>query len=204
MSLYDDLGVDKSASEEEIKQAFRKKAMQTHPDKGGSVESFQVVQKAYAVLGDAEKKKHYDATGETEAGPDIETQAMHQLCTMFAQLVEKTDIAYNNPLEQIKGHIKNGQQEAVRMAKQLRREILKVRNALKRLRKNKGKHDFLAAVLNETIKQKQLQKQNLKHQIQLGRVMLKLLADYSYEVDVIKEPPLYSRGAWANRFQTGA
>lgn len=50
--FYDLLGVDKKASTDEIKKAFRKKALRDHPDKGGDPEKFKEMTVAYEVLGD--------------------------------------------------------------------------------------------------------------------------------------------------------
>ncbi|MCW3014253.1 MAG: dnaJ [Solirubrobacterales bacterium] len=67
--LYKTLGVDKKASPEEIKKAYRKLARQYHPDRNpdnASAESrFKEVQHAYDVLGDADKRKQYDRGGLT-------------------------------------------------------------------------------------------------------------------------------------------
>ncbi|MEO1010639.1 MAG: J domain-containing protein [Bacteroidota bacterium] len=64
---YDVLKVGKLASEKEIKKAYRKLAAQYHPDKNKgnkvSEEKFKEVSEAYQVLGDAEKRKQYDALG---------------------------------------------------------------------------------------------------------------------------------------------
>jgi len=60
---YDILGVGKSASAEEIKNAFRKKAHEHHPDKGGNAEKFKELNEAYQVLGNAEKRQRYDQFG---------------------------------------------------------------------------------------------------------------------------------------------
>lgn len=57
---YQTLGVDKTATESEIKSAYRKLAMKHHPDRGGDQEKFQEIQAAYAVLGDAQKRAEYD------------------------------------------------------------------------------------------------------------------------------------------------
>jgi DnaJ-class molecular chaperone len=57
---YATLGVSKTATAAEIKQAFRKLASQHHPDKGGDTAKFQAIQAAYAVLGDEQKRAEYD------------------------------------------------------------------------------------------------------------------------------------------------
>jgi molecular chaperone DnaJ len=68
-SLYDTLGVSKSASQDEIKKAYRKLARKYHPDKNPgdkeAEERFKDVQGAYDVLSDDDKRKSYDRFGST-------------------------------------------------------------------------------------------------------------------------------------------
>lgn len=61
---YDLIGVPKTASTDEIKKAFRKKALKEHPDKGGDPEKFKELTVAYEVLCDNEKRQLYDQYGE--------------------------------------------------------------------------------------------------------------------------------------------
>ncbi|HTR19017.1 MAG TPA: molecular chaperone DnaJ [Candidatus Paceibacterota bacterium] len=68
-NYYDILGVQKNASEDDIKKAFRKLAQKYHPDKkGGDEAKFKEVSEAYAVLSDKKKRAEYDAHGRTFAG----------------------------------------------------------------------------------------------------------------------------------------
>lgn len=61
---YKILGVEKGASQDEIKKAFRKLAHKYHPDKqGGDEEKFKEVNEAYQVVGNEEKRKKYDQFG---------------------------------------------------------------------------------------------------------------------------------------------
>lgn len=61
---YKILGIDKNASQDEIKRAFRKLAHQYHPDKeGGNEEKFKEVNEAYQVLKDEKKRQAYDQFG---------------------------------------------------------------------------------------------------------------------------------------------
>ena len=61
---YDILGIDPSASKEEIVAAYRKEAMETHPDRhpDKNAAEFVLVQKAYEVLGNSTERRRYDAS----------------------------------------------------------------------------------------------------------------------------------------------
>jgi molecular chaperone DnaJ len=66
---YNVLGVDKKASQDDIKKAFRKLAHKYHPDKGGTDESrFKEITEAYSVLSDDKKRREYDTYGQAFAG----------------------------------------------------------------------------------------------------------------------------------------
>jgi len=69
-NLYDVLGVTKSASQDEVKKAYRKLARQYHPDKNPgdkqAEERFKDIQGAYDVLSDPEKRKQYDSFGSAD------------------------------------------------------------------------------------------------------------------------------------------
>jgi len=62
--LYKILGVDKNATDREIKKAFKKAALKHHPDRGGDAEKFKEVEKAKQILTDPHKRKLYDKYGE--------------------------------------------------------------------------------------------------------------------------------------------
>lgn len=67
---YKILGVEKNATPEDIKKAFKKHAMQHHPDRpGGNEAKFKEINEAYQVLGDAEKRGKFD-----QYGSDFEQQ----------------------------------------------------------------------------------------------------------------------------------
>jgi molecular chaperone DnaJ len=66
---YKVLGVDKNASQDEIKKAFRKLAQQYHPDKPtGDEKKFKEANEAYSVLSDPQKRQQYDTFGSADAG----------------------------------------------------------------------------------------------------------------------------------------
>src|SRR3989338_757420 len=70
--FYSVLGVTKSATEADIKRAYRKLALEWHPDRNksaGASEKFKEINKAYEVLSDPKKKQAYDQFGEAAFAP---------------------------------------------------------------------------------------------------------------------------------------
>ena len=78
-SLYDTLGVNKNASADEIKKAYRKLAGKYHPDRNpgdaSAEEKFKEVQHAYDVLADSEKRKQYDTFGSADGRRGFDPRA---------------------------------------------------------------------------------------------------------------------------------
>jgi DnaJ-class molecular chaperone len=60
MDYYKALGVAKDATQQEIKQSYRRLASKHHPDRGGSTEEFQKIEEAYRTLSDEDKRRQYD------------------------------------------------------------------------------------------------------------------------------------------------
>ncbi len=70
--FYEVLGVSKSASPEELKRAYRKLALEWHPDRNkteGASEKFKEINEAYSVLSDPQKKQTYDQFGHSAFSP---------------------------------------------------------------------------------------------------------------------------------------
>jgi curved DNA-binding protein len=91
MDYYQTLGVDKTASQDDIKKAYRKLAAKHHPDRGGDTATFQSIAQAYDTLSDPAKRAQYDSP---QHGFDPFTQGAgpgwHDVSSMFG----------GNPFEQ--------------------------------------------------------------------------------------------------------
>lgn len=69
MDYYSTLGLQRNASADEIKQAYRKLAMKHHPDRGGDQNKFKELSAAYDALNDPEKKRIIDSGGDPNSQP---------------------------------------------------------------------------------------------------------------------------------------
>lgn len=73
---YKLLNVTKESNQSEIKKAYRKLAVQHHPDKGGDPETFKQVAEAYEILSDHQKKQQYDMLGVTDGNLSMDPMDM--------------------------------------------------------------------------------------------------------------------------------
>ena len=85
VDYYDTLGVDRGANDEEIRRAFRRKAMEFHPDRNktpGAEDRFKEINEAYQVLSDQEKRSRYDVSatpGLTAAVTGLSMDSTHSV-----------------------------------------------------------------------------------------------------------------------------
>ncbi|KAI3938189.1 hypothetical protein MKX01_009551 [Papaver californicum] len=94
-SLYEILGVEKTASQQEIKKAYYKLALRLHPDKNPddeeAKEKFQQLQKVISILGDEEKRALYDETGcvdDADFAGDVAQNMQEYFRTVFKKVTE--------------------------------------------------------------------------------------------------------------------
>ena len=80
---YAILGIPRTATAEEIKKAFKNKARQYHPDKGGDPEMFKKINEAYEVLSDEQKRSHYNQFGKNP--PQMPDHPFPDIFQMFGR-----------------------------------------------------------------------------------------------------------------------
>lgn len=107
---YDILGIQKNASEEDIKKNYKLMAKQWHPDMhGGNDEAkqkFQKISEAYEVLSDPEKKKIYDQYGEDGLKETNGMSHMMDPMKLFAQMMGQMGLQRENDVPDSVNHIK--------------------------------------------------------------------------------------------------
>ncbi len=186
---YEILGLDKSATFGDIKKAYYFKAQETHPDKGGDVESFRLVKLAYDILKSKDKRKLFDEEGIIEDS-DITFMAIAGLKQLFINTVCKVnpeDIAYLDIINEMKEAIHKGISDTAKHISKVKETECKTTEAVnvlnKRLKRKNKKDNFLLYLLEETIKNIPVQLKQMEKQIRISKEMLIILKEFSYKFD---------------------
>ena len=196
-TLYEDLGVSKEASKEEIRKAYKSKANKCHPDKkGGCTESFKSLVKAYTILHDPKLRDQYDRTG----NPDVksgESLVMSTLATIFLALINqeaKGDLIQMAKVSILKNteHLKDKRCDLVK-------EKAKIENKLGRITTSKP-FNLFDNLLNDKIKEVSASLDQMKEAVNCNDLMLDILVTYRDEKPDIEKPVQYTTSAqgWGN------
>lgn len=86
-NYYEILGLDDNATSEEIKKAYRQKAKEFHPDKGGDENIFKDISEAYDVLGNDNKRKNYDNTRKYSGHGNINEELLNSFMKQQQKIV---------------------------------------------------------------------------------------------------------------------
>ena len=178
---YQALDLDRSAPQEAIRAAYRKKAREHHPDKGGDVAKFQEIQAAYDTLSDPERKARYDQTGETGTGPTLESQALSTLSTMMTALMDSPQVNVSTlPLvDQLRRMLNADMQKQDTEKAKVMASIDRRKEAIKRLSKGP-----LADLLQGEINQREQMAAKMDEANAIRREAMRMLEDQTYSADV--------------------
>lgn len=203
--LYDTLGVNPSASADEIKAAGRKAQKAHHPDMGGDAEKFRAVTNALVVLLDPEKKDRYDKTGEADfrKGADVETNmAMDVLAQMIARATDNADPRYLNlPREVgqlIEQNIESLNSGLRQYEERATERVAKLDGFLKRMKRKRG-HDMIAMILtaerDAINRELALKRAHTEKFLRINSMALEMLADYEYATEAPPQGHSYVPGS---------
>lgn len=176
MSLYDELGLSSDATQDEIKEAYRRRASETHPDKdGGDHAAFIRVKAAYDVLSDPQKRAEYDALGDME-GPEF--QLRNTIAQAFSHFAQLDDLPDMDIVKVIREEFVKSRLNARRQLKKLRKVIRNYKRMTKKIRsRNQVVQKLLYKRRGELVKQAV----TLRMQISLGGLLLETINEYEYD-----------------------
>lgn len=181
MTHYDTLGVKSDATADAIKTAWRRASSAAHPDReGGSTERQQVVNKAYEVLSDPERRARYDHTGDDSAGESVAVDAQQMLVALFTQAMEGDDNwlrFVSQALDAQRKHLLSVQSDAHAKRVRLTRRTGKI--------KAKSGENLVQMLIDNQIRQLDAQHQHIEHGLKVVAATSDLLKNYEGN----EEPP---------------
>jgi len=192
-NLYDKLGVKKNATKDEIKSAYRKKAKENHPDKGGSKEEMTELTICYSILSSDDKRKKYDETGSTDTANPFEQRFYAFVNQIFIAIIEGNENPYGvdiidmfkiktrNIIETLQSNIIDSGQKKT-----------KYENVLGRLT-TKG-NDSIMMIMNTQIESCTHNINQLKEEIEFLKQAQVVIDHYNYNYDKNVKPKVtYTR-----------
>lgn len=191
-NLYDTLNVASDADPETIKKAYRKRAIETHPDKGGNKEEFQTVALAFSILSDKEKRERYDKTGKINGSAAFSQEAEEQILEGRAASVAISTVfrVYKEMTSRGQFHVDlfDTAKKALRMEigqfkdaiRSERDEIREHEKFLKRVRlkKSSKRPPFVENAIREQIRLANERIEQLEGSIKIATKAIELLGDY--------------------------
>lgn len=183
MTLYDTLDVNEDASQDEIKKAYRDKAKENHPDKGGSTEKMAEIARAYSVLSDEDKIKHYDQTGEEQERP-FESKFMALIQQYFLEVALKTlNLDQDDLIKDFREFIGNIQHNLGESKKEIKQKIKQFENIRKRIKSDKD--NSISLFLDAQIDQNKGTLKLIDNDIEFMAKAKEVLKFYKYNFDEI-------------------
>lgn len=179
IDYYETLGVEKNATSEQIKKAYRRRAKKAHPDTGGSTEEMTAVNVAFDCLSNPQKRLRYDATGIDDKRAEDE-----KILNMLQQVMNHA-IDKDLTIEQCVQSVAN---DLVRLGARLMTEKnalekYKARLGTVRRKKNKAGVDLFEKELRKRIfHQEAMIKNTEEDHRMLGLVRKKLREEYEDSV----------------------
>ena len=186
---YDTLGIKKDAPPEAVKRAYKRKASQAHPDKGGSDSAMADVNRAFEVLGDPVRRLKYDQVGDDTPERPQEEEArellMHTLSQALANGAESLVNRARIDLAAMRGKMTSNRAEGAMAARNLQKRRSRIRA--------KSGQNLVHALIDQQVAQIEAQLVHLDRGISVATAAIAMLDNYEEDL----EQPSYMQGTLA-------
>lgn len=185
MSHYETLDVERDATAEQIRAAFRKASAKAHPDReGGSHEAQAAINAAYRILSDPVARKHYDETGEEEK--ETPMQRAYQVVDEAIAHCARAEV--RDPLKASRGGIRDAMDKA--MAEVSRLEKRRAWLFLQRKRiSTKRTLDVIGFRMEQDTKAAEREIRAAREYIQACTMAIAILDEYTFKGEPEPEVP---------------
>ncbi len=186
------LGIDRLATPQAVKTAYRRKVQLVHPDRGGDPEDFILVVRAFDLLSDPDSRRLYDEAGiiDDAGARNYRREVGIILADMFDAAVE-TAIATGLALEsvnfinQMSAAVETGLLDARLQLGRMDREIYSLMALRNRIRRTDDDRNLFAERLDAQIGNKTNQQNQMKHRVAILETALLELGNYESEIELL-------------------
>lgn len=188
MDLYKILGIEKDATLEQVKKAYRQKAKESHPDAGGDAKEFEKISRAHVVLTDPAKRERYDATGETDTGPNNTQDAALQIIhSMLDKILSEPHEHFPQDLTKNMDGFLTTEIQGIKQEQAARKKLVKKAEMLKKRFSVKKGQNRIEAFYEWKIRQLNQQIGQMDSAIAQREAARAILKDYSFETDAFEQ-----------------
>lgn len=186
MNPYEELGVERDATEADIKSAYRSASKRAHPDAGGSAEKFAQVSRSKALLLDPRRRAEYDKTGRTDEPKPDNDQAnaievvLGQLLMAIGALEQK-----NARLETIDlvALTRSGIGDQIGQHELQIGDSMRGRALAKRFRAKKSKTNWIQRALEARVADMERNTVTLQDRVRILKLAHQIAGDHVYETE---------------------
>ena len=193
MDYYETLGVERTASPEEIKKAYKRMVKKHHPDRAANDEervarnkSMVLINRAYEALSDPKKREHYDRTGGDAPKDSIEQQALQVIFQILSAMLNQAPETANfitgmrKQLHHNKRSIGEGKANLERQIRKTekQRKCIKRKKKINAIGKVEEGPNLLDQIFEQRIQQMQKQIADIPEAIKIADKALEILKDY--------------------------
>jgi DnaJ-class molecular chaperone len=178
------LGIDKDASAEDIKKAFKQKSKTVHPDHGGSPEEFDILKRAYEILTDVSKRRMWDEYRMAD-NLDIENEAKMVASQIAVQTLDTYPDSCNFDKEMAEV-FKKCLQDIADQIRGLTQNKERLEKRFKAIHK-KPADDFISVDIERVINAKDIQIRQQKLNLEIHKKAFELIKGYKFDIEKLPD-----------------
>lgn len=197
MDPYEELGVAKAASPDEIQAAHRKAVKRHHPDRGGDGSRFDRIQRAFAILRDPEKRRTFDETGalsEEPASSREQRSVAAARAAIMAVVLGQHDLVHTDVLTNALLHVRSQIDSLETRRTTLNVQLARIGVARGRLRNLSDHPDVLGSMFDWQEAEITASLPRVAEEIEVQRGAQEILHRYGYTFEMNGQPVSVSHG----------
>ena len=204
IDYYEILGVERTATQDQIKKAYMRKARKAHPDAGGCKQDFQLIALSYNVLSDPDKRGRFDR-GESVDGSDPMKDVLSSLIQeAFGKSEEPMHFIKAEARKQIQS-MKQGLKQNEDMSRKVRKKLDKLKKANEKTKNTIGLQ-FIVDTMNRFIATGDEANRGIQKSIELYESILLYVENIEYPSEAYQpftRPMEMQFGTWGHRVRDG-